>query len=99
VCCAAEAFRADDRLQLLLLKDEAEPGFPSFPVLRTAHLVRFDGRLLPDAFVNQDGDPFLFELYRCMPGAAASSSEVSIVNKRGETLQRNGFSVSAGSVV
>ena len=27
-----------------------------------SHLAHFDGLLVPDVFVNQDADPFLFEL-------------------------------------
>lgn len=44
--------------------DQSFPGFPTFPVVHAYHLKVFDGLLLPSAFVNQDGDPFLFELYR-----------------------------------
>eukprot|EP00554_Chaetoceros_debilis_P016839 CAMPEP_0194127360 /NCGR_PEP_ID=MMETSP0150-20130528/60480_1 /TAXON_ID=122233 /ORGANISM="Chaetoceros debilis, Strain MM31A-1" /LENGTH=954 /DNA_ID=CAMNT_0038821281 /DNA_START=524 /DNA_END=3385 /DNA_ORIENTATION=+ len=37
-------------------------GFPTFPVIHRFHMKVF-GRLLPKQFVNQGGDPFLFELY------------------------------------
>lgn len=65
-------------------KDAAEPGFPSFAVLSAAHLTRFGSHLLPSGvFVNQDADPFLFELYRCCPGAVAALSTITVTNKRG----------------
>lgn len=52
-------------LRCIALLDEADPGFPSFLALHTSsHLDLFGGRLLPEAFVNQGGDPWLFELYR-----------------------------------
>jgi hypothetical protein len=49
----ADAFESALSLMCLILKDEADPGFPSFPVLRAD--VHFDifGRLLPNCFVNQ----------------------------------------------
>jgi nucleoside-diphosphate-sugar epimerase len=56
--------------------DTSFPGFPTFPIVTSVHLEIMDGRLLPpDAFVNQDADPFLFQLYRrwdasvMLPGA------------------------------
>jgi len=44
------------------LNDVSFPGFPTFPVLHRWHLQKF-GSLLPKQFVNQGGDPYLFELY------------------------------------
>ena len=44
--------------------DESFPGFPTFPVVTWRHLDMFDNSLFPDCFINQDGDPFLFQLYR-----------------------------------
>lgn len=44
--------------------DESFLAFPTFPVVTRVHMDIFDGALLPDLFVNQDGDPFLFQLYR-----------------------------------
>lgn len=47
-------FQADPQLMLLLLKDAADPGFPSCPVLRAdLHMKLFGQRLLPPDFVNQ----------------------------------------------
>jgi len=46
------------------LTDTTFPGMPTFPVLHKTHMDIFDGKVIPDLFVNQDGDPFLFQLYR-----------------------------------
>ena len=40
------------------------PGMPTFPVVHKTHMEIFDGLVIPEVFVNQDGDPFLFQLYR-----------------------------------
>ncbi|CAM6107979.1 unnamed protein product [Calypogeia fissa] len=40
------------------------PGFPTFPVMGRVHLQIFDGEVIPKDFINQDGDPYLFQLYR-----------------------------------
>jgi len=47
------AFEQDPQLMLLLLKDAADPGFPSFPVLRVNTHLKLFGELLPDFFANQ----------------------------------------------
>ncbi len=65
-----------------LLNDAAEPGFPSFPVVRMTHLERF-GALVPACFINQDADPFLHELYRHIDGVRMLPG-VLVVNERGE---------------
>jgi glycosyltransferase involved in cell wall biosynthesis len=44
------------------MNDLSFPGFPTFPVVHRWHLNHFD-TLLPKQFVNQGGDPFLYELY------------------------------------
>ena len=44
--------------------DTSFPGMPTFPVIHLTHLEIFGGEVIPDVFTNQDGDPFLFELYR-----------------------------------
>ncbi|KAL3909830.1 MAG: hypothetical protein SGILL_007928, partial [Bacillariaceae sp.] len=44
------------------LNDLSFPGFPTFPVLHRWH-IRCFGSLLPKQFVNQGGDPYLYELY------------------------------------
>lgn len=40
------------------------PGFPTFPIIHRTHMDIFSGRVVPDNFINQDGDPFLYQLYR-----------------------------------
>lgn len=40
------------------------PGMPTFPVVHKTHMEIFDGLVVPEVFFNQDGDPFLFQLYR-----------------------------------
>ncbi|KAG2143095.1 glycosyltransferase family 2 protein [Suillus clintonianus] len=44
--------------------DVTFPGMPTFPVIHRTHMDVFEGQVIPDVFVNQDGDPFLFQLYR-----------------------------------
>ena len=46
------------------LTDTTFPGMPTFPVVHRTHLEIFDGLVIPEIFFNQDGDPFLFQLYR-----------------------------------
>ena len=43
--------------------DVSFPGMPTFPVLHKTHMDIF-GEVVPKCFVNQDGDPYLFQLYR-----------------------------------
>ena len=40
------------------------PGMPTFPVIHKTHMEIFGGLVIPEVFFNQDGDPFLFQLYR-----------------------------------
>jgi nucleoside-diphosphate-sugar epimerase/glycosyltransferase involved in cell wall biosynthesis len=44
--------------------DVSFPGMPTFPILHRRHLDIFNGDVIPDCFVNQDGDPYLYQLYR-----------------------------------
>lgn len=44
--------------------DTTFPGMPTFPVVHRTHMDIFNGQVIPDTFINQDGDPFLFQLYR-----------------------------------
>jgi nucleoside-diphosphate-sugar epimerase len=44
--------------------DVSFPGMPTFPIVHRTHMDIFDGEVVPAAFVNQDGDPYLFQLYR-----------------------------------
>ena len=44
--------------------DTTFPAFPTFPVMHRKHMEIFDGLMLPDVFINQDGDPYLYDVYR-----------------------------------
>ncbi|KAF9232963.1 glycosyltransferase family 2 protein [Melanogaster broomeanus] len=44
--------------------DTTFPGMPTFPIVHSTHLDIFDGDVIPEIFINQDGDPFLYQLYR-----------------------------------
>lgn len=62
-------------------RDETFPVFPTFPVIHRSHFSTF-GSLLPIEFVNQHGDPFLFELYRRL-GTAEFASVATLENTIG----------------
>ena len=59
-------------------RDLTMPAFPSFPVIHRRHVEIF-GAVLPAEFVNQGGDPFLFELYRRW-GASAFANTAALKN-------------------
>ncbi|KAJ6559165.1 NAD-dependent epimerase/dehydratase [Mycena vulgaris] len=44
--------------------DSTFEGMPTFPIVHRTHLDIFGGVVVPEEFVNQDGDPYLFQLYR-----------------------------------
>ncbi|KAI0316805.1 NAD-dependent epimerase/dehydratase [Amylostereum chailletii] len=44
--------------------DTSFPGMPTFPIIGSVHMDIFGGQVVPEVFINQDGDPFLFQLYR-----------------------------------
>ncbi|KAG2111913.1 uncharacterized protein F5147DRAFT_651043 [Suillus discolor] len=44
--------------------DVTFPGMPTFPVIHRTHMNAFGSQVIPNVFINQDGDPFLFQLYR-----------------------------------
>lgn len=61
--------------------DASFPGFPTFPVLHRRHFEVFAGDIFPSEFVNQDADPFLFQIYRrwnasVMAGNAVLTNEI-----------------------
>jgi hypothetical protein len=49
---------------VIAISDVSMSGFPSFPIMGRRHLEIFDGEFCPREFVNQDADPYIFELYR-----------------------------------
>ncbi|CAM9662421.1 unnamed protein product, partial [Scytosiphon promiscuus] len=68
-------------LACVAFRDLTMPAFPSFPVINSRHVEIF-GTLLPPEFVNQGGDPFLFELYRRW-GASAFAPTAALKNLLG----------------
>ena len=62
-------------LACVAINDISFPGFPTFPVIHREHLNCFE-RLLPQPFVNQGGDPYLFELYSRWNAAAFINSRL-----------------------
>lgn len=65
------------------LNDVTNVGFPSFPVVGRTHVQMFGGDVVPvPPFVNQDGDPFLFALYRRW-AAATFVKSVTLTNAIG----------------
>ena len=51
-------------LGCVALNDETSVGFPTFPVVRRRHIELFGEQFCPSVFLNQDADPWVFELYR-----------------------------------
>ena len=64
---------------VVALRDETFHGFPTFPIVGRPHLDIFKGELVPSIFVNQDGDPYQWELYRRY-GAAFYAEGVTLKN-------------------
>lgn len=67
------------------LYDSSFPGFPSFPVIHRLHMEIFEGNIIPSVFINQDGDPFLFQIYRSF-GASKLAKEAIITNEIGGSV-------------
>jgi len=63
------------------LNDESFPGFPTFPVVNRWHIKQF-GTILPRQFVNQGGDPYLYELYSRY-GASSFATDCQLKNTIG----------------
>ena len=61
--------------------DANDPSLATFPIVTRAHLDLF-GALFPADFVNQDADPYLFELYRRV-GKAHILNGTILTNRRG----------------
>ena len=57
--------------------DVSFPGMPTFPIVHRTHMDIFEGQVIPDIFINQDGDPFLFQLYRRWGCSRMFSSRIS----------------------
>ena len=66
----------------IALLDTVAPGFPTFPIIHKTHMEIFEGKIIPEDFINQDGDPFLFNLYRPYD-AAHFAKNVHLENLKG----------------
>ncbi|CAM9858632.1 unnamed protein product [Scytosiphon promiscuus] len=55
--------------------DERSPGFPGFPVLHRTHHEIFPD-IFPAKFVNQDADPWIFEVYNRFGAARVSPTAI-----------------------
>ena len=63
------------------IKDTTSPNFPTFPIVHRKHIELFD-EIFPEVFVNQDADPYLYELYRRV-NCTEWTKDSSLINKRG----------------
>lgn len=61
--------------------DVNDPSVATFPIVTRAHFDVF-GRLFSPRFINQDADPYLFELYRRV-GRASVLTDARVTNLRG----------------
>jgi len=52
-------------------------SFPGMPTFHRAHMEIFKEKVVPDIFINQDGDPFIFQLYRSFGCSKMFSSRIS----------------------
>ncbi|EPQ59719.1 NAD P-binding protein, partial [Gloeophyllum trabeum ATCC 11539] len=57
--------------------DTTFPGMPTFPIIHRTHMDIFKGEVIPKIFVNQDGDPYLYQLYRRWGCSLMFSSRIS----------------------
>lgn len=69
----------------VVLREERGPNFPSFPIITRYHYELFDGKIFDDEFVNQDADPYLYELYNRL-GLARYTDEICICNSIGGVI-------------
>lgn len=76
----------------LALNDLTSPGFPTFPVVTDVHMQIFSNKIIPEEFVNQDGDPYLFALYRRF-GSSRFATDISLTNSVGgvQLLEDEGY--------
>ena len=67
----------------IALNDIGAVGFPTFPIVHRLHLDIFGKEnIIPSTFINQDGDPYLFQLYKQWGGSVFLSS-VTLQNSIG----------------
>ncbi|OJA10950.1 hypothetical protein AZE42_04647 [Rhizopogon vesiculosus] len=73
----AQHERTPQGMGCIAFTDVTFPGMPTFPIIHRTHMDVFEGQVIPDTFVNQDGDPFLFQLYRKWGCSRMISSRIS----------------------
>ncbi|KAI0030633.1 nucleotide-diphospho-sugar transferase [Vararia minispora EC-137] len=61
----------------VVFTDTSFPGMPTFPIVSSTHMGIFGGEIVPAVFKNQDGDSFLFQLYRRWGCARMIASRLS----------------------
>jgi GT2 family glycosyltransferase len=67
----------------IALNDTSAVGFPTFPIVHRLHLDIFGKEhIIPSDFINQDGDPYLFQLYKQWGGSSFLSG-VTLQNSIG----------------
>lgn len=64
------------------LVDKAYPNFPSLLVLHRLHYIMHGSKILPKEFVNQDGDPYVYNIYTRW-NASRMARDCVAVNKIG----------------
>lgn len=79
--CISECRGLPFGIGCVAFRDTAFKVFPTFPVIHRVHMEVF-GSLFPIEFVNQHGDPYLFEIYRRW-GASEFSSTATLENTIG----------------
>ncbi|KAK7443534.1 hypothetical protein VKT23_015707 [Stygiomarasmius scandens] len=72
----AEKHKVPFGLGCVAFTDISFPGMPTFPIIHRTHLDIFNGEVVPKIFVNQDGDPYLYQLYRRWGCSTMFSSRV-----------------------
>lgn len=65
---------------VVAIPDDTSPGFPCFPVVHRWHAAMMGGRFCPDLFVNQDADPWVWEVYRRIGAAVFLDREALVMS-------------------
>lgn len=72
----AEEIGVPEGFGCIAFTDTSFPGMPTFPIVHRTHMEIFN-QVIPEIFVNQDGDPYLFQLYRRWNCSRMFSSRIS----------------------
>ena len=60
----------------LAFTDTSFPGMPTCPIISKVHMDLFEGEVIPDCFIDQDGGNYLFQLYRRFGSSQIISSRI-----------------------